>query len=141
MENSTCKGKVLSVDDEESFGKLLRLNLERRGYEVRCESDSKKALQAALEFHPDVILLDIVMPGLDGGDLINLFRSNSVLKDVPTLMVTALVENNESRGAVLQAPEGVDMLAKPLRLDILCDWIGRKTGVLPQPAGGGALCS
>ncbi|MDB6030786.1 MAG: response regulator receiver protein, partial [Verrucomicrobiales bacterium] len=68
--------KVLIVDDEVSITRLLKLNLERTGlFVVRDENRASKALQAAKEFKPDVVLLDVMMPEMDGGDVAALIRS------------------------------------------------------------------
>ena len=97
--------KVLVIDDEAGFTKLLKMNLEKTGdYEVRIENNSLKALDAAQEFSPDIVLLDIVMPGMDGGDVAAQFQDDPKLRRVPVVMLTALVSQGEtSQGAVAQA--------------------------------------
>ena len=72
------------VDDEAGFTKLLKMNLEKTGkYEVRIENQSTKALEVAKEFQPDVVLLDIVMPDMDGGDVAAQFQDDPMLRRVP----------------------------------------------------------
>ena len=67
--------RILVVDDEQGFTMLLKMNLEKKGgYEVRVENDATKALDAAREFRPQVVLLDVVMPEMDGGDVALSFR-------------------------------------------------------------------
>ena len=67
---STQRSRILIVDDEKVTTRLLRMTLEQSGkYEVRAENDSKGVVAAAIEFKPDLILLDVIMPGLDGGDV------------------------------------------------------------------------
>ncbi|NNE93705.1 MAG: response regulator [Verrucomicrobiales bacterium] len=86
------KRKILVIDDDLQFGKLTRLNLEQTGFfDVSIENDSTKAIDTAREFKPDLILLDIVMPGLDGGDVERLLKEDAMLKDVPILVVSAIV--------------------------------------------------
>ena len=59
--------KILLVDDEAGFTQLLKMNLEKSGdFEVTIENDSTKAIATARSFQPDVVLLDVVMPGMDG---------------------------------------------------------------------------
>src|SRR5690606_24458077 len=87
--------KILIVDDEEDFTALLKANLEEVGnFEVRDVNDSRQALAVAKEFRPDLCVIDVVMPGLDGGDLVALLRADPDLRRVPVLMLTALVEEN-----------------------------------------------
>jgi CheY-like chemotaxis protein len=64
------KKRILLIDDDPSFTRLLKLNLEETGaYEVRTENRGTAALTAAREFKPDLILLDVVMPDMGGGDV------------------------------------------------------------------------
>ncbi|MDF1754222.1 MAG: response regulator [Verrucomicrobiales bacterium] len=112
--------KVLAIDDEVGFTKLVKMNLEREGnFVVRVENDSNSALSTALEFQPDVILLDIVMPGMDGGDVATLFKGHATLKDVPIIMMTALMSPQESGEAGFKdSPSGM-VLPKPVNLETL----------------------
>lgn len=112
--------KILLVDDEAGFTELLRMNLEKGGrYEVCIENDSTKAVSVARTFEPDVILLDVVMPGMDGGDVQAALQNDTVLSRVPVLMLTALVDSTElSEGAVAQAGSQM-VLPKPVNLALL----------------------
>lgn len=112
--------KILVIDDEAGFTKLLKMNLEKSGeFEVRIENNSMKALAAAREFHPDVVLLDVVMPGMDGGDVAAQFQDDPLLKKVPIIMLTALVSPGEtSHDSVAQAG-AMSVLPKPVKLDKL----------------------
>ncbi|WP_052573352.1 response regulator [Haloferula sp. BvORR071] len=87
--------RILIVDDEPDFTALLKANLEEVGnFEVMEVNDSAKALKAAKEFMPELCVIDVVMPGLDGGDVVAQLRADPDLKNVPVLMLTALVEEN-----------------------------------------------
>jgi CheY-like chemotaxis protein len=112
--------KILLVDDEAGFTELLKMNLERSGaFEVRIENDSTKAVAAARDFMPDAILLDVVMPGMDGGDVQAQLQSSPLLSGIPVLMLTALVDSTElSEGAVAQAGSQM-VLPKPVNLALL----------------------
>lgn len=112
--------KILLVDDEEGFTELLKMNLERNGdYEVRIENDSTHAFSTARIFLPDIILLDVVMPGMDGGDVQAQLQNSPTLAKIPVVMLTALVDSTElSEGAVATA--GTQMvLPKPVNLPLL----------------------
>ena len=112
--------KILLVDDEAGFTDLLKMNLERSGrYEVAIENDSTKAVAAAREFQPDVIVLDVVMPGMDGGDVQAALQDDPRLAGIPVVMLTALVDSTElSEGAVAQAGSQM-VLPKPVNLNLL----------------------
>lgn len=87
--------RILIIDDEPDFTALLKANLEEAGnFLVRQVNDSSKAVKAAHEFMPHLCIIDVVMPGMDGGDLVARFRADDELKDVPVMMLTALVEEN-----------------------------------------------
>ncbi len=112
--------KVLLVDDEAGFTELLKMNLEKSGdFEVQIENDSTQALGAARRFQPDAILLDVVMPGMDGGDVQAQLQDDPILGNVPIIMLTALVDSAElSEGAVAQSGSSI-MLPKPVDLPLL----------------------
>ena len=75
------KKKILIVDDEVDLTMLVKLNLEKTGrYEVRAENRAVKALAAGREFKPDLLLLDVMMPDLDGGDVLAQFKDDSTLR-------------------------------------------------------------
>lgn len=117
--------KILLIDDEAGFTALLKMNLERAGgYEVRVENDSTKALAAARDFLPDAILLDVVMPAMDGGDVQVQLQGDSVLRKVPVVMLTALVDSTElSEGAVAESGSQM-VLPKPVNLELLLRVLG-----------------
>lgn len=122
--------KILLVDDEAGFTELLKMNLEKSGdYEVRIENDSVNAHLTAKEFKPDIILLDVVMPGMDGGDVQAQMEGDPELRGVPVVMLTALVDSAElSEGAVAQSGS-VTVLPKPVDLDLLLRVIEENLGV------------
>jgi CheY-like chemotaxis protein len=112
--------KILLVDDEAGFTELLRMNLKRAGgYEVRIENDPTEAVATARSFMPDAIILDVVMPGMDGGDVHAALQADPLLARIPVLMLTALVDSTElSEGAVAQAGTQL-VLPKPVNLPLL----------------------
>jgi CheY-like chemotaxis protein len=110
------KKRILVVDDEASITRLLKLNLEQTNeYEVRPENDALAAVAAAEEFKPDLILLDVMMPGLDGGELAARFQAHPRLKSVPIVFLTAAATKGEvyARGGKVG---GLPFLAKPVEI-------------------------
>src|ERR1035437_8502395 len=92
----TEKKRILVVDDRASDTWLVKLYLEgTNDYVVREENDAKAALSAAEEFQPHLILLDVMMPGMDGGDVAACFRENEKLKAVPIVFLTSAVTKGE----------------------------------------------
>ena len=121
-----AKKRVLIVDDEVGFTRLVRLSLEGTGrYEVREENDGRQALASALEFRPDLIFLDVVMPEVDGGDVAAQLRQSGPLTGVPIVFLTAIVSQREA--AAGQEIGGYPFLAKPVALDALARCIEEHT--------------
>jgi CheY-like chemotaxis protein len=110
------KKRILVADDETSITRLLKLNLERTGnYEVREENLGARVFEAAQEFKPDLILLDVMMPDMDGGDVAASLKQDPALRKTPVVFLTAAVKKEE-----LGAPEGKIggrmYIAKPLNV-------------------------
>jgi DNA-binding response OmpR family regulator len=79
--------RVLIVEDDLSIARLVELELKHRGFEVRCAHDGLSGIEVASEFDPDVIVLDIMLPGLDGVGVLGRLRASG--NKVPVLMLTA----------------------------------------------------
>ncbi len=108
------KARILMVDDEESFLKLVKMNLERtRRYEVEAVSDPNTAIERAKAFGADLILMDVVMPGKDGLDLVQELKADPSLREIPVIMLTALAADLE-RHAITK--DGVLFLSKPVEM-------------------------
>jgi CheY-like chemotaxis protein len=113
------KKRILAVDDRANNTLLVRLYLERtEEYLVREENHAEAALAAAEEFHPHLILLDVMMPGMDGGELAAAFKANPKMKDVPIVFLTGAVTRAEVE-ARHGGSGGYPFLAKPLILEEL----------------------
>lgn len=123
------KKRVLLIDDEEEFTELLSMNLLRTGdFEIGIVNDAPKAVEYARTFLPDIILLDIVMPGIDGGDVASALRSDPDLCNVPVVLISALVANSEiDDDEIAQAGDRI-VLAKPVKMEKLLRVIGHLIG-------------
>ena len=82
--------RILLVDDEPTSPKLLSALLEKRGFETRSINDSRLALSTAQEFQPEVILLDISMPHVDGYEVARSIRREPHINETPIIAVTSL---------------------------------------------------
>lgn len=81
--------KVLIVEDDASISELIRFNLEDNGYSVLVAEDGKTGLDLAMKEIPDLLVLDIMLPVMDGIDVANRLRNHKETKDIPILMLTA----------------------------------------------------
>ena len=86
------KPKVLSVDDDPEFAELIRYNLELQGCEVVLASNGVQGLHLARSQLPDVVLLDLMLPDLDGFSVCQILRSQPSTRDIPVFIVSALDE-------------------------------------------------
>ncbi len=117
------KKRILLVDDEAIITRTMKLYLEGTGkYEVRAENNGAEALKVARAFRPHLILLDIVMPDVDGPEIAARVREDETLKDTPIVFLTALVKRDEV------GPSGKDIggypfIAKPLDPDKIVECI------------------
>jgi len=105
MESESMPAKcVLIVDDESSLRALVRVNLEVDGFEVSEAVDGIEAMNMLKESTPDLILLDIMMPGKDGIEVLEDLSANESLRDIPVILLTAKGELEDlERGAALGA--------------------------------------
>ena len=106
--------RILVIDDDASVTRGIRMNLEALGgYEVRTEHHARAALDAARAFRPDLILLDVMMPELDGGELAAQLQQDVTLAVTPIVFLTAIVSKHETSGREA-CIGGQRYLAKPV---------------------------
>ncbi len=104
MDMNNNSKKILVVDDEQMTTDLAKTFLEKHGFEVVIASDGEQALELAEEQAPDLILLDVMLPTIDGFEVCKKLKDNAMFKDTPILMFTAKglssdVERGEEVGA------------------------------------------
>ncbi|MEL7219194.1 MAG: PleD family two-component system response regulator, partial [Pseudomonadota bacterium] len=104
--------RILVVDDIEANRRLMRAKLEARYYAVALASGGEEALQKATQEQPDIILLDVMMPGMDGFEVCRRLKSNLATRHIPVVMLTALTDiDDRLRGLEAGAD---DFLSKPI---------------------------
>lgn len=109
--------KILIIEDDSAINDLIKINMELCGYEVLQASDGIKGFALAKQEVPNVIILDIMMPEVDGYTVAQRIRQNGVTKDIPILMLTAL---SQIQDKVKGFDIGVDdYLVKPFEMDEL----------------------
>ncbi|MBI5910812.1 MAG: response regulator [Betaproteobacteria bacterium] len=112
--------RILVVDDEPAITRMIKLVLEQTGrYEVRTENLGRKAVEAAREFRPDLILLDVMMPGMLGSEIGMRLQDDPELRAIKFVFLTALVTKDEELRSTGQIG-GHTFVAKPISADELC---------------------
>ncbi len=117
------KPKILVVDDEEDVRVFLKKRLERNNFRVAAASTGRECLDIIGEFNPDLILLDIVMPYMDGYDVIRKLKQNPKTKNIPILMHSVRKETN----SIFKSLDlgSIDYVIKPVSFDALLKVIKR----------------
>jgi len=105
----TGKKKVLVVDDEHDFLSLMDFFLTIEGFDVQTVCDGQEAIEAVEKRRPDLILLDVIMPRMDGYEALHSLRSNAETRDIPVIMLSIL-DKSERKTEELNV---TDYLVKP----------------------------
>ena len=118
---------ILIVDDEASFTRLLKVNLEARTqHTIAVVNRAHEAIPAAHKQKPDLILLDVIMPGFDGGELAARIQADPLLRAVPIVFLTATVSQTEAHQGLKSG--GFTFLAKPVSMPDLLACIAQHLG-------------
>jgi len=117
------KGKILIIDDEKDLVNTLALMLRARDYSVSSTADGQEGLDKAKSERPNLILLDIMVPGIDGYNLCMRLKADKDTKNIPIVIISALAE----RDSIIKCHNiGVsDFLVKPFNLPALLGKLGK----------------
>src|ERR1700680_3657256 len=111
------KPKILLIEDEEDIAALIKLQAEISGYKLHGEVDGLNGLRAIEREKPDIVILDIMLPGQSGLDVCRKMKANNDLKDIPVIMISA---KSEELDVVLGLELGADdYVTKPFSPKIL----------------------
>lgn len=105
------KQRILLVDDEPHIVELVKFRLELSGYEVIAAHNGMEALEKAQNDRPDLILLDVMMPGMDGYEVATKLKENRHTRRIPIIMLTAKAEEEDIKEAIRVG--AVDYIVKP----------------------------
>ncbi len=126
-----ANAKILVVDDEQDLVESIRFHLERNHYKVLTAADGETAIELAGRERPDLVLLDIMLPRVNGRDVVMALKNNAVTKSIPIIMLTALTGEND---VVLSLQIGADdYVTKPFSKDVL---LARIAAVLRRRSAG-----
>jgi len=133
--SSSGTRRVLVVDDDRGATRLIKILLERSGdYVILEENDPARAHQSARNFRPDVILLDIMMPETDGGEVAARIQADRSLSGTPIIFLTALVTKDEAKNGL--RIDGHSFLAKPISIPEVIEAIEQHVPGRAKPARG-----
>jgi two-component system phosphate regulon response regulator PhoB len=111
------KDKILAIDDEEDILELLRFNLTKEGYQVCCASTGEEALSLARTERPDLVLLDLMLPGIDGLEVARRLKEDALTRNMPIVMLTARGEESDIVTGLELGAE--DYITKPFSRKVL----------------------
>ena len=115
MENS--KKQILIIEDEPDIQELLSFNLDNNGYKVYTASNGEKGLEVARKEHPDLILLDLMLPGIHGLDVCRIIKSDQDTSGISIIMLTALGQEEDIIKGLETGAD--DYVTKPFSLQVL----------------------
>jgi len=122
--------KILLVDDEPDILQLIALRLRTAGYEVITGRDGQEAITLVRQHQPDLVILDVMMPKLNGFQVARMIKFDKKLKDIPVFLLTARTQpSDKTTGAQVGADE---YITKPFDVKVLVErintWLARKSG-------------
>jgi len=112
--------KILIIEDEFYAGYLIKINLEAEGYKVILALSGEEGVEKAKASPPDLITLDVLMPDMDGFQVLGTLKTKEELKSVPVIMISVVNEVRKKRGLEMGA---ADYLLKPIDFDSLLNRI------------------
>jgi len=123
MDQASPKTIVYIEDDPEMID-LVSLILNRRGYQVKGAHGGREGLEAIFEIQPDLVLLDLMMPDIDGWDVFHQIKANELIRDIPIIVITAKAQAID-RVLGLHIAKVNDYISKPFRPQDLLDSVDR----------------
>src|SRR5947199_2730564 len=95
-EEDDVRKRILAVDDQRHIARLVQYHLERAGYEVTLAYDGAEALEKVREIRPDLVILDVMMPGLTGFEVLRHLKEDPETEPIPVIMLTARSEADDA---------------------------------------------
>jgi DNA-binding response OmpR family regulator len=116
--------RILAVDDDQDILEVLQYILEESGYEVATLSDGYNLISKVRDFHPDLVLLDIMLGGLDGRELCKHLKASKETNYVPVILISA--SHDVSKRSLNHDGGPDDFIAKPFDIDVLLNSVKRQ---------------
>jgi len=99
QKNSTAQKRILLVEDDDALANVYLIRLQAEGFDVRRVSNGEDALATALKYHPDLVLLDVMMPRVSGFDVLDILRNTPETSNLKVMMLTALSQESDMERA------------------------------------------
>ena len=129
------RGTILVIDDERDLIELVRYNLDKEGFDVLAASDGTSGLEIATKHKPDLVVLDLMMPGMDGLDVCRRMRADDRTRRIPVIMLTAKAgETDRIVGLEMGADDYVTKPFSPRELVARVKAVLRRTSDQQEPA-------
>ena len=129
--------RVLVVDDDPHIRRILTLNFEDEGYEVSIAADGDEATEMARTLHPDVMILDVMMPGCDGFSVLRALRASPQTDDIPVVLLSAKASDDEVFAGWQSGADSY--VTKPFEVDEVLRLVARIAAEAAATADEGAL--
>jgi DNA-binding response OmpR family regulator len=124
--------KVLVVDDEPHVVRLVEINLSQLGFQVRSAANGEEALARVAEETPDLVILDVMMPKMDGFEALSRLRADAATAEIPVIMLTARAQDEDTFEGYGRGAQWY--LTKPFAPDELRTTVRRVLGIHEEPA-------
>jgi DNA-binding response OmpR family regulator len=99
QKNSTAQKRILLVEDDDALANVYLIRLQAEGFDVRRVSNGEDALATALKYHPNLVLLDVMMPRVSGFDVLDILRNTPETSNLKVMMLTALSQESDMERA------------------------------------------
>lgn len=127
------KKKILFVEDDEGLANVYMMRLQAEGFDVKRVPNGEDALVSAMEYRPDLILLDVMMPKVSGFDVLDILRNTPEVGNVKVIMLTALSQDADKERAKSMGADDYLVKSQVVIADVI-DRIKQHLGMLPMPS-------
>lgn len=124
--------RILSIEDDADLQHLIGLTLHNNGFEVQYAFNGKEGYEKILSMHPDLILLDLMLPGMNGVEILKAVKANKEVRDLPVIVITAYGDDVSMLEHSVKALGAVEYLRKPLEMAKLVSHIRRALAAAPR---------
>lgn len=128
----TTQHKILLVEDDDGLANVYKMRLETEGFTVRRVPNGEDALAAAIEFRPDLIVLDVMMPKVSGFDVLDILRNTPETANIKVVMLTALSQDSDKEKAEKLGADDYMVKSQVVIADVV-ERIKHHLGMTPAP--------